>query len=55
MYQGLLRLHVAPELGGVGIREITPAIVRSWRKGLLERGVGTSTVAKAYRFLRAVR
>ncbi len=54
LYAGLLRLHIAPTLGGVGLRKITPAMVRTWRQGLLEGGVGPSTVSKAYRLLRAV-
>lgn len=53
-YEGLLRLHVAPALGGRDIRRLTPPMVRSWRQGLIDSGVGASTVAKAYRFLRAV-
>lgn len=54
LYQGLLRLHIAPGLGKVGLRRITPASVRSWRQGLLDGGVGPSTVSKAYRLLRSV-
>jgi integrase len=54
LYEGLLRLHVAPVLGGKDIRRLTPAMVRSWRQGLIDGGVGASTVAKAYRLLRAV-
>ena len=53
-YDGLLRLHVVPVLGGKDIRRLTPPMVRSWRQGLMDGGVGASTVAKAYRFLRAV-
>lgn len=53
-YEGLLRLHVVPVLGGRDIRRLTPPMVRSWRQGLIDGGVGASTVAKAYRFLRAV-
>jgi integrase len=53
-YEGLLRLHVAPVLGKKDIRRLTPPMVRSWRQGLMDGGVGASTVAKAYRFLRAV-
>ena len=29
-------------------------MVRSWRQGVIDGGVGASTVAKAYRLLRAV-
>jgi integrase len=54
LYQGLLRLHIAPHLGELGIRKITPASVRTWRQNLLESALGPSTVSKAYRLLRAV-
>ncbi len=54
LYSGLLRLHIGPTLGPKGIRKITPADVRSWRQGLLDAGVGPSTVSKAYRLLRAI-
>ena len=54
LYEGLLRLHVAPVLGAKDIRRLTSPMVRSWRQGLIDGGVGASTVAKAYRFLRAV-
>lgn len=53
LYSGLLRIHI-PRLGKVGIRKITPGQVRSWRKGLLDGGVGPSTVSKGVRQLRAV-
>ena len=54
LYEGLLRLHITPHLGAVGLRKITPAMVRSWRQMLLDGGLGESTVSKAYRLLRAV-
>jgi integrase len=53
-YQRLLRLHVVPELGAVQLVDLTPARVRSWRAGLLADDVGASSVAQAYRLLRAV-
>lgn len=53
-YDRLLRLHLKPELGRVDLVDITPARVRAWRAGLLADGVGQSTVAQAYRLLRAV-
>lgn len=53
-YDRLLRLHIAPELGGVDLVDLTPARVRAWRAGLLAAGVGQTTVAGAYRLLRAV-
>jgi Phage integrase, N-terminal SAM-like domain len=34
VYQGVLRRHIAPHLGAVDLRNITPAMVRSWRQGL---------------------
>ena len=54
LYSGLLRLHIVPGLGAKGIRKIMPADVRSWRQGLIDGGTGASTVAKAYRLLRAI-
>lgn len=36
------------------LREVTEAAVRRWRKDLLDAGVGQSSVAKAYRLLRAI-
>jgi integrase len=54
LYEGLLRLHIAPVLGGKDIRRLTPPMVRSWRQGLIDGGVGASTVAKAYRLLRTI-
>lgn len=54
LYESLLRLHIAPRLGAAGLRTITPAVVRTWRQGLIDGGVGASTVSKAYRLLRAV-
>ncbi|RKT53072.1 tyrosine-type recombinase/integrase [Saccharothrix australiensis] len=54
LYRGLLRNHVGPKLGDVMLSDLSPARVRRWRKELLADGVGEVTVAKAYRFLRAV-
>lgn len=54
MYEGLLRLHISRHLGSTGIRRLTPAMIRTWRQGLLDAGVGASTVAKAYRLARSV-
>ena len=48
-----LRLHIVPRLGRHDLRSITQ-VVRAWRQGLLDGGVGPTTVAKAYRLLRAV-
>lgn len=54
LYSSLLRLHIAPTLGDHELRAVTPAAVRQWRQRLLTKGVGESTVAKAYRLLRAI-
>ncbi|MBB5785582.1 tyrosine-type recombinase/integrase [Jiangella mangrovi] len=54
LYEGLLRLHIAPQLGRLGLGDLTPARVRSWRKERLDDGVGPVTVAKAYRLLKTV-
>ena len=54
LYRSLLRLHITPTLGQLELRAVTPAAVRTWRDRLLKKGVGESTVAKAYRLLRSV-
>lgn len=54
LYETLLRLHIEPTLGARQLSSVTPAVVRSWRSGLLDGGVGEVTVAKSYRLLRAV-
>ncbi|MEP9391683.1 site-specific integrase [Gordonia sp. VNK1] len=33
-YKDLLRLHIKPVLGGLAVRNVTPAAVRSWYSGL---------------------
>lgn len=54
LYDGFVRLHIVPELGRYDLVDLTPARIRSWRKGLLDGGLGPVTVSKCYRFLRAV-
>lgn len=54
LYEGLLRLHIAPTFGEKLLAEITSRHVRQWHTKLLEGGPGTSTVAKAYRLLRGI-
>jgi integrase len=60
LYQGLLRNHLLPALGGVQLSHIDEAAVRRWRKERLdsgpkgERPFGPVTVAKAYRLLHAI-
>jgi integrase len=54
LYESLLRRHVLPDLGDVRLRSLTPGHVRAWRQQCLERGVGSTTVAKSYRLLRSI-
>jgi len=55
LYEGLLRLHILPTLGGTLLVDVTPAIVRDWNASLLQAGKpGASTTAKAYRLLHAI-
>lgn len=54
LYEGLIRLHILPGLGDVTLGEVTPGRVRAWRAELLAGGLGTVTVAKAYRLLRTI-
>jgi integrase len=54
LYRGLLRLHISPTFGEVHLNRITSASVRSWHASLHQRGVGDSTVAKAYRLLKGI-
>ena len=53
-YDGLLRLYLEPQLGRAAIGDLTPEAVRRWLIRLQRAGVGDSTRAKAYRFLRGV-
>jgi integrase len=54
LYEGLVRLHLVPGLGSSAVADITEPVVRRWRKKLLDSGVGSVTVAKAYRLLNAI-
>ncbi|MEU9890916.1 tyrosine-type recombinase/integrase [Sphaerisporangium sp. NPDC051011] len=54
LYEGLLRLHINPALGGKHLSAISSRDVRQWHTSLLNDGPGASTVAKAYRLLRAI-
>jgi integrase len=54
LYRWLLRKHLAPQIGGVALGRLSPAIVRQWRSERLAAGVSESVTAKAYRLLRAV-
>ncbi|SHM97864.1 Site-specific recombinase XerD [Actinacidiphila paucisporea] len=48
-----LRLHLLPTLGTVDLGGITPPTVRAWRAERLA-ATGSTTVAKAYRLLKAI-
>jgi integrase len=55
LYDYLLRHHLLSWFGTVQLKEITPARVRAWHARLHEKPtIGPSTVAKAYRLLRAI-
>ena len=60
LYRGLLRNHLLPTFGELGMGDIDEGAVRRWRKERLEAGksakrpFGPVTVAKAYRLLHAV-
>ncbi len=60
LYDGLLRNHLLPTFGAVGVGAIDEAAVRKWRKDRLLAGreaarrFGPVTVAKAYRLLHAI-
>ncbi len=50
LYRQLFASHIAPVLGTVRLRDLTPAAVRQWHSKL----VGSTAPAKAYRLLRAM-
>ena len=54
LYRSLLRRHIAPYIGRVQLRHLSPDRVRAWRQDRLQSGLGVSTVAKAYRLLSAI-
>lgn len=55
LYEGLLRLHILPTLGGVELGKLSPSAVRRWHAALLSSDrPGSSTVAKSYRLLHAI-
>jgi hypothetical protein len=53
LYNGLLKLHITPELGDYEIVRLTAPVVRRRHAALVDRA-GRTTAAKAYRVLRAV-
>jgi hypothetical protein len=54
LYEGYLRLHILPTLGGIPLSRLTTITVRHWYADLLTGGPGASTAAKCYRLLRAI-
>ncbi|MER5781981.1 tyrosine-type recombinase/integrase [Streptomyces mobaraensis] len=54
LYRRLLRLHLAPTFGVWDLDEITPPRVRTWRTERLAATGAQTTVAKAYRLLKAI-
>jgi integrase len=60
LYEGLLRSHLNPTFGGMGLGDIKEEHVRRWRSERLRAGpesvspFGPVTVAKGYRLLRAI-
>ncbi|WP_433891301.1 tyrosine-type recombinase/integrase [Streptomyces sp. CA-111067] len=54
LYRRLLRIHLLPTFGGLDLDEITAPCVRAWRAERLSTTGAATTVAKAYRLLKAV-
>ena len=54
LYDGLFRHHVEPYLGRLPLDRLGPDAVRGWQARLRDEGRSASTMAKAYRLLRAI-
>src|SRR4051812_35632038 len=55
LYEGLLRLHVLPPLGGYRLGRLTPDVVRTWHAERTRAAKsGSPTPAKAYRLLKTI-
>ncbi|WP_078900530.1 site-specific integrase [Streptomyces sp. SBT349] len=54
LYHRLLRLHILPTFRQWDLDEVTPPRVRAWRAERLEATGADTTVAKAYRLLKAI-
>lgn len=54
LYQRLLRIHLLPTFGEHALGDITAPRVRAWRLERLEKTGAPTTVAKAYRLLKAI-
>jgi len=55
LYEGLLRLHILPQLGGYRLGRLTPDVVRTWHAERTRAAMpGSPTPAKAYRLLKTI-
>lgn len=54
LYRRLLRLHILPAFEGLDLDQITAPRVRTWRTERLQATGAATTVAKAYRLLKAI-
>ncbi|MFF4229000.1 tyrosine-type recombinase/integrase [Streptomyces sp. NPDC001820] len=54
LYRRLLRLHILPTFGTSDLDQITPPRVREWRAERIAATGAATTVAKAYRLLKAI-
>jgi len=54
LYEGQLRLHIAPVLGDAKVTMLEPRHIRAWHSGLLAGHLGDVSVAKCYRLLRSI-
>lgn len=54
LYQHLLRLHIFPAFDALDLDEITAPRVREWRAERLRKTKAKTTIAKAYRLLKAI-
>jgi integrase len=53
LYEGLLRLHVLPDLGRLELSDISAAVIRRWHANLVATGK-VATAARTYRVLRTI-
>jgi hypothetical protein len=53
-YRNVYEKHIAPRLGGRGLRELTPKVLTRFRLDLERAGVGVATVRKALAIVQSV-
>lgn len=53
-YAGMYARHIAPTLGSVALRDITPEDVAKWQAGRLRDGVGPEAVRKSHALLGSI-